>query len=202
MAVMTIPQVKEARIKAYKALEKHGYDPNLQIKSKEEFIQVAQDVFSDIRHERPGVIGLRVYNGTGGMFVSLLERIRDDALRAEIIKEVNQDDRSPNRRPSASSWPPRFSARPSTGPRIASPRKPPGCSTDGPRSGPHERGSARPLHACGRRRSRQYVLQGRSAERRRRDRAARLATGAAAVDPPPPCSMRTDTAYFGLSMGP
>lgn len=110
MAVMTIPQVKEARIKAYKALEKHGYDPSLQIKSKEEFIKVAQDVFSDIHHERPGVIGLHVYNGTGGMFVSLLERIRDDSLRSEIIKEVNQDDRSPNRRPSTNRYPGKLTA--------------------------------------------------------------------------------------------
>ena len=110
MAVMTIPQVKAARIKAYEALEQKGYDPNLQIKSKEEFIKVAQDVFGDMHHERPGVIGLHVYNGTGGMFVSLLERIRDDSLRTEIIKEVNQDDRGPGRRPSSNRYPGKLSA--------------------------------------------------------------------------------------------
>ena len=29
------------------------------------------------RHETPGFIGLHVYNGTGGMFVALLERIQN-----------------------------------------------------------------------------------------------------------------------------
>src|SRR6188474_1622540 len=91
MAVMTIPQVKQARQQAFDALKKHGYDPNLQIQSKEQFITVAKDIFSDMHHEQPGVIGLHVYNGTGGMFVSLLERIADDKLRGEIISEVNKD---------------------------------------------------------------------------------------------------------------
>jgi hypothetical protein len=91
MAVMTIPQVKQARQQAYDALRRHSYDPNLQIASKEQFVRVATDVFSDMAHERPGMIGLHVYNGTGGMFVALLERIKDDALRNAIIREVNTD---------------------------------------------------------------------------------------------------------------
>ena len=110
MAVMTIPQVKQARQQAYDALKKHGYDPNLQIGSKEQFIQVAKDVFSDMHHERPGVIGLHVYNGTGGMFVALLERIKDDALRGAIIKEVNQDLKDPNVPSSSNRYPGKLSA--------------------------------------------------------------------------------------------
>ncbi len=105
MAVMTIPQVKQARQMAHDALKKHGYDPNLQIGSKEQFMEVAKDVFSDAHHERPGVIGLHVYNGTGGMFVALLERVKDDGLRNSIIKEVNQDDKNPANPPSSNRYP-------------------------------------------------------------------------------------------------
>lgn len=110
MAVMTVPQVKQARQKAFDALKREGYDPNLQIQSKEQFIAVARDVFSKEHHEQPGVIGLHVYNGTGGMFVALLERVQDDALRNALIAEVNQDYRGPEAKPGPNRYPGKLSA--------------------------------------------------------------------------------------------
>lgn len=110
MAVMTIPQVKQARQQAFDALKRHGYDPNLQIGSKEQFVQIAKDVYSDLPRERQGVIGLHVYDGTGGMFVALLERIKDDTLRNSIIHEVNQDANDASNPPGSNRYPGRLSA--------------------------------------------------------------------------------------------
>jgi hypothetical protein len=110
MPVMTVEQVMKARLQCHQALKKHGYDPALQISSKEQFIQVAQDVFSDLPHEVPGNIGLHVYNGTGGMFVGLLERIGDDGLRQTIIREVNQDDPDPSRYRAGNRYPGKLTA--------------------------------------------------------------------------------------------
>ncbi len=110
MAVMTIPQVKEARQMAADALKRHGYSPTLQIQAKEEFVKVVKDVFSDVHHEQPGVIGLHVYNGTGGMFIGLLERVQDDGLRNAIIKEVTALDNDPARVGGTNRYPAKISA--------------------------------------------------------------------------------------------
>lgn len=108
MAVMTISQVKEARQACYDRLQEKGYDPQLQITSKAQLIEVIKDVFEGIPAEQPGVIGLHVYDKTGGMFISLLERVADDALRMEVIKEVNQNDTS--RKGSSNRYPGKITA--------------------------------------------------------------------------------------------
>jgi hypothetical protein len=110
MAVMTIPQVKQARQKAYDALKDKGYDPNIQIESKEQFVKIAKDIFGDMPQEVRGTIGLHVYDGTGGMFVGLLERIKDDTLRNAIIDEVTKDDPDPSRHRSTNRYPTKITA--------------------------------------------------------------------------------------------
>jgi len=110
MAVMTISQVKQARQQAFDALKRKGYDPNIQIQSKEQFVKIAKDIFSDLPQEVRGTIGLHVYDGTGGMFVGLLERIKDDTLRQSIIDEVTQDDKDPARHRSTNRYPAKITA--------------------------------------------------------------------------------------------
>lgn len=105
MAVMTIDQVRQARQAAYDKLKREGYDPGLQITSKAQLIEVAKDMYDGMYQQERGAVNLHVHDGTGGMFVALLERIKDDALRAEIIKEVNQDDPTPGRHRSDNRYP-------------------------------------------------------------------------------------------------
>lgn len=110
MAVMTIAQVKQARQKAYDALQEHGYDPKIQIETKEQFVKIVKDIFGDLPQEVRGTIGLHVYDGTGGMFVGLLERIKDDTLRQAIIDEVTRDDPDPGRHRSTNRYPAKVTA--------------------------------------------------------------------------------------------
>lgn len=110
MAVMTIKQVHDARQAAYDRLKAAGYDPALQITSKRQFIEVAEDMYEGMWQQEAGAVNLHVHDGTGGMFVALLERIRDDGLRAEIIKEVNQDDPDPSRHRSTNRYPGKVTA--------------------------------------------------------------------------------------------
>ena len=67
-------------------------------------------MYAGMRQQERGAVNLHVHDGTGGMFVALLERIGDDTLRNDIIREVNQDDPSIDRYRNQNRYPGKITA--------------------------------------------------------------------------------------------